>query len=77
MARERVLCPRCGSQMVYLIDIEGGNSRKIHYYYRCPLCGYRLDDLYVIVRRGSNGSVEIEALEPRRKLVYPLNIVKR
>ena len=72
-----VVCPRCGSKMVYVIEIEGSNSKTIRYYYRCPVCGYKLEDLSLTVRRSGNGGVEIEALEAKKRLVYPLNIVKR
>ena len=78
MPRDRiVICPRCGSKMVYVIEIEGSNSRSIRYYYRCIVCGYKMEDLALTVRRSSNGGIEIEALEAKRRLVYPLNIVKR
>lgn len=78
MPRDRiVICPRCGSKMVYVIEIEGSNSRSIRYYYRCIVCGYKMEDLSLTVRRSSNGGIEIEALEAKRRLVYPLNIVKR
>ncbi len=77
MPEKRVICPRCGNPMAYFIEIEGGNSKRLRYYYKCPVCGYRLDDLVLSVRRVDSG-LEIESLEVRRRIVYPpLNIVKR
>ncbi len=77
MPRDRfVVCPRCGSRMMYMIEVEMGNSRTVNYYYRCPVCGYKLVDLRIVVRRSDRG-VELESMEPKHRLVYPLNIVKK
>ncbi len=77
MPEKRVICPRCGNLMVYMIEIEGGNSKRLKYYYKCPVCGYKLDDLVLSVRRGDEG-LEIESLEVKKRLTYPpLNVVKR
>ncbi|AEM39397.1 hypothetical protein Pyrfu_1540 [Pyrolobus fumarii 1A] len=73
---QRVLCPRCGGNMTYFIEVEGGNSKRVHYYYKCVVCGYKLDDLVLVVRR-KDRRIEIEALEPQRQLVYPINVVRK
>ncbi len=59
-----VSCPRCGTRMEYRVEIELGNGvyRRATYYYRCPRCGYRVQDLVVTLRR-SNGRVRIEVEE--------------
>lgn len=51
-------CPRCGTRMEYRVEIEFGNgSRRIRYYYRCPRCGYREQDLLLVVRRNGAGII--------------------
>ncbi len=56
-------CPRCGTVMEYRVEIELGDGvRRIVYYYRCPRCGYRLQDLVLTVSR-RNGRIRIEAYE--------------
>ncbi len=57
MVEKEVVCPRCGTRMTYRIEAElgNGNGRTVYYYYRCPRCGYRLQDLVVRVKR-NNGS---------------------
>ncbi len=72
----QVVCPRCGSKMMYIIEAEGSNKRRIRYYYRCPVCGYKLEDLAVSIEHNGAGVV-IEVLETRRRVRYPLNIVRR
>ncbi len=65
----RMPCPRCGTPMEYWVEIELGDGyKKIKYYYKCPRCGYRLQDEIIVVRRnGSNIIVERE--EYRRRSI--------
>ncbi len=66
-------CPRCGGQMIYRMESESYNKRKrqITSYYKCPVCGYRIDDQKIVLE-GINGSVRIRAqnllsIKQRRK----------
>lgn len=55
----RITCPRCGVSMEHWVEIEifdGG--KKIKYYYKCPRCSYRVNDLILSVKR-RNGTVII------------------
>ena len=63
---EGVPCPRCGTRMEYWVEIEvdGSDGRRVKYYYRCPRCGYRINDAVVRVKR-SNGSIAITVEEYR------------
>ncbi|MET1102124.1 MAG: hypothetical protein ABWW69_06605 [Pyrodictiaceae archaeon] len=65
MARRRVVCPRCGITMEYRVEVEIGDGveRKIHYYYRCPRCSYKLVDVNLRLRR-NNGKIVLEAEMP-------------
>jgi C4-type Zn-finger protein len=58
----RMPCPKCGTLMEYWVEIELGDGyKKIKYYYKCPRCGYRLQDETIIIRRnGSSLVVERE-----------------
>ncbi|ALL01176.1 hypothetical protein Pyrde_1128 [Pyrodictium delaneyi] len=58
-------CPRCRTRMEYRVEMEFGENgmRRIRYYYRCPRCGYRLQDLVIVVKRGDNGGVIVEREE--------------
>ncbi|KSW12261.1 hypothetical protein CF15_05790 [Pyrodictium occultum] len=55
--------------MEYRVEIEFGSdgAKRIRYYYRCPRCGYRLPDMTIIVRPGSNGGMVIETEEYRER----------
>jgi DNA-directed RNA polymerase subunit RPC12/RpoP len=50
--------------MEYRVEVELGNGmyRRATYYYRCPRCGYRVQDLVVVMRR-SDGKLVIESEE--------------
>jgi DNA-directed RNA polymerase subunit RPC12/RpoP len=50
--------------MEYRVEIELGNgtSRRATYYYRCPRCGYRVQDLVLTVKR-SDGTIRVEVRE--------------
>ena len=67
---KEVVCPRCRTRMEYRVEIEftSNGGRVIRYYYWCPRCGYRLNDLIVTVGRNS-GKVRIvvEQYVVRRK----------
>lgn len=72
----RVACPKCGTPMEYWVEIELGSdgSKKIKYYYKCPRCGYRLNDAVVIVKR-ENGFIVVEREEYR--VVHARTLVGR
>jgi C4-type Zn-finger protein len=48
---KEVVCPRCKTKMEYRVEIEfkENGGRIIRYYYWCPRCGYRLNDLVINV----------------------------
>ncbi len=60
-----VVCPRCGTRMEYRVEIEFGENgaKRIRYYYRCPRCGYRENDLVLMIRRDGAGKIVIEKEE--------------
>ncbi len=63
MPGTEVVCPRCRTRMEYRLEIEfrENGGRIIRYYYWCPRCGYRLNDLVVNVsKNGSNVKVVVE-----------------
>lgn len=73
-----VLCPVCGSEMDYVIEVEKtGSVRRITRYYRCPACGtkiidekfeVRLEEDKIIVRSLINGAKPvIKGRRPRRR----------
>ena len=75
-----ILCPVCGSEMDYVIEVEKtGSVRRITRYYRCPVCGtkiidekfeVRVEGEAVIVRSLINGEKPvIRGRRPRRKPV--------
>ena len=57
-----VACPRCRTRMEYRVEIEfkENGGRIIRYYYWCPRCGYRLNDLVVYVSK-DGGRVKVTA----------------
>ncbi len=60
---KRVACPRCGTPMEFWVEIEYvEGAKRIKYYYKCPRCGYRLQDAVITLRR-SNGGLVIEREE--------------
>ncbi len=60
---KRVACPRCGTPMEFWVEIEYvEDAKRIKYYYKCPRCGYRLQDAVITLRR-SNGGLVIEREE--------------
>jgi len=55
---KKMSCPRCGTPMEYWVEIEIGDGfKKVKYYYKCPRCGYRLQDETLIIKRNSGGIV--------------------
>ncbi len=80
MARRRpvgILCPRCGSVMVYHIELElqQDGTRIVNRYYRCPVCRYKIIDSRVVLRR-INGKLISEIKESRLaglKTVYDIS----
>ena len=59
-----VLCPRCGVVMDLHVESErlSDGTRRIVYYYRCRRCGYRLQDLEILVRKNGKG-LELRTVE--------------
>ncbi len=59
-----VVCPKCGTRMEYRVEVELGDGayRRAVYYYRCPRCGYRAQDLVMVVKR-NNGKLVVEVEE--------------
>ncbi len=53
-------CPRCGHEMDYRKETEtfDRNYKAIQTYYKCPICGYRINDQYITLS-GVNGSLRI------------------
>jgi DNA-directed RNA polymerase subunit RPC12/RpoP len=64
MELQEVSCPRCGNRMELWVEVElkNGNGRRIRYYYKCPRCLNRLEDLTVSIER-KNGKLVLEAEE--------------
>ena len=64
----KMVCPRCGTVMVYRAEITIGNGdgSVVEYYYRCPRCGYRLHDLTVRLARNRSGGLVLVARINRR-----------
>ncbi|MCE4617079.1 MAG: hypothetical protein F7C32_00625 [Desulfurococcales archaeon] len=54
-----VICPRCKNVMVYQMETEiNGNEKTLRRYYRCPVCGYRINDMSALSHNG-DGRVKI------------------
>lgn len=64
--KSNLLCPRCGTNLEYMAEAEatGNGSKTITYFYRCPRCGYRLDDELLIVRKTSS-SIIVRVIKKR------------
>lgn len=64
--RSRLLCPRCGTNLEYMAEAEnvGNGSRTITYFYRCPRCGYRLDDELLVVKKNA-ASIMVKVVKRR------------
>jgi C4-type Zn-finger protein len=62
----KVACPKCGTPMEYWVEIEleSSGARRIKYYYKCPRCGYRLQDAIIAVKR-EDGKLVVEREEYR------------
>jgi len=55
--------------MEYWVEIELSDGHKrIKYYYKCPRCGYRLQDETIVVRR-NGASIVVEREEYRLRRV--------
>lgn len=54
MAKVKVLCPRCKTEMSYVTEVERSDgSKQVFRYYRCPACTLRLlDESYTITEEG-------------------------
>uniref|UniRef100_A0A7J3ZKB2 TFIIS-type domain-containing protein n=1 Tax=Fervidicoccus fontis TaxID=683846 RepID=A0A7J3ZKB2_9CREN len=61
-------CPKCGTVMYYRMESEklDGNARKITSYYKCTICGYRVND-QVIILHGSNGALKLTIIKQASK----------
>jgi len=64
--KSKLLCPRCGTNLEYMAEAEttGNGYKTITYFYRCPRCGYRLDDELLVVRRMSS-SIIVRVIKKR------------
>ncbi|ABM81034.1 hypothetical protein [Hyperthermus butylicus] len=65
-----IVCPRCRTHMEYRVEIEFRNGgRIVRYYYWCPRCGYRVNDLLVnIGKNGGKVRIVLEEYVARVKL---------
>ena len=66
MRRSILICPRCGINLEYMAETENMSDgiRKITYFYRCPRCGYRIDDEVLFLEHNAN-SLKIKVVKRR------------
>ena len=59
-----VKCPKCGTVMYYRMESEklDESTRKITSYYKCVVCGYRVND-QVINLYGNNGALKLTIIK--------------
>ena len=57
-----MICPRCGSNMKYRIESEsyGDGNRNVSMYFKCELCGYRVQDKYIRIVNSSSKSIIVK-----------------
>jgi uncharacterized Zn finger protein len=79
----RMLCPKCGSEMEYIIEKErlGNGEIKIRMYYKCPVCGTIILDQKITLKK-TDGKIEalIEDADQvlfKRKNVRKSQIIKK
>ncbi len=62
-----MLCPRCGAPMVYRVESErySNGVKRVGSYFKCNVCGYKLQDQLVKITNGNNGSVVLEIFNGR------------
>jgi predicted RNA-binding Zn-ribbon protein involved in translation (DUF1610 family) len=49
----KMICPKCGAEMDYIIEKEklGNGEIRIRTYYKCPVCGTMVLDQKIIIER--------------------------
>ena len=55
--RFEILCLRCKTSMDYMSEVERGGEVRVSRFYRCPVCGFRVLDERVTIRRSEDGLV--------------------
>jgi len=57
--RVGIVCPRCHNIMVYQMEAEiSGAQKTLRRYYRCPVCGFRINDMSALSHNG-DGRIRI------------------
>jgi len=67
--RIEILCLRCKTSMEYVSEVERGSEVRISRFYRCPLCGFRILDERVTIKRSEDGLVLEVSMPTNRKLI--------
>ncbi|HEU97562.1 MAG TPA: hypothetical protein ENO36_01740 [Fervidicoccus fontis] len=59
--RNAVICPKCHTAMEFSMETEsfGNGIKKVSTFYKCPVCGYRIQDMVIEVNR-YNGSAKLK-----------------
>ena len=74
---KRMTCPRCGTSMEHWVEIEIANGGKqIKYYYKCPRCSYRVNDLVLSIKR-QNGAIVVTKEEYKTPMRSRVGNIKR
>ncbi len=68
MRKATLICPRCGINLEYMAETENTSDglKRITYFYRCPRCGYRVDDEVLLLEHNAN-SLKIRVVKRRLK----------
>ncbi|MEM1625701.1 MAG: hypothetical protein QXV69_00145 [Sulfolobaceae archaeon] len=61
---KKINCPKCGIVMDFLVESESNDAytRRIRYYYRCPICGTKINDTQIQILK-QNEYITIKILQ--------------